>query len=589
MLNTFPKNKAYYKIVYILFFIFILAALIFSACKLNVGINGNDEAFYLTIPLRLTQGDTLLQHEWHVSQLSSFLMAPFVFLYTELFNGTEGIILAARYLYLFMHFAVSVFVFVCLRKHGIFAAIASILYFIFTPYDIMAPSYNTMGLDLVTVTGVSLYCSDYRKPLPLVLCGICFAASVLCNPYLIINYLLFAACTAIHCIFKKRGKENKFLGGEYFSLRTFMYFTLGSAILAAIFIMHIFSAIGISSIMQVIPNILADPEHSDTSILSKLCLYFQCIYSATPASGPAVFFFILILILIASDRKRFQHKGFYFVLTAGDVFSLLLSYIPSLTDYHYNSIMFPVIFLGIVSFILLKDQDYKLLACLLIPGILYSAEMVMSSNQKFYVAASAMASANIASAVFIGKFLTEIIVDAKYDSKGIKVITPYLCIFLTAVLFAFQGGAQIKAKSNHIFGGGKPSEMVYCIPSGPDAGIYAAKNYIESYSPLIEEVRQVYDGKTGNILFLSRKSILYLAAPQLHSASFSAWPSGENDYVLERLKEYYRLNPEKAPDYIYLPLSSDYNADTIAKAAASNGYSCTKTDLSLQFEISSRS
>ena len=57
------------------------AALAFMLWKCRYGLGGSDEAFYLTVPHRLCLGDELFRDEWHLSQLSSFLTLPFVWLY----------------------------------------------------------------------------------------------------------------------------------------------------------------------------------------------------------------------------------------------------------------------------------------------------------------------------------------------------------------------------------------------------------------------------------------------------------------------------------------------------------------------------
>ncbi len=54
----------------VLFIALMVGALAFSVWKLSYGFGGNDEAFYLTIPHRLTLGDAMFADEWHLSQLS---------------------------------------------------------------------------------------------------------------------------------------------------------------------------------------------------------------------------------------------------------------------------------------------------------------------------------------------------------------------------------------------------------------------------------------------------------------------------------------------------------------------------------------
>ena len=55
--------------------------LFFSLWKVRYGLGLYDEAFYLTIPYRMCQGDKLFLNEWHVSQLSALLQYPLMKLY----------------------------------------------------------------------------------------------------------------------------------------------------------------------------------------------------------------------------------------------------------------------------------------------------------------------------------------------------------------------------------------------------------------------------------------------------------------------------------------------------------------------------
>ena len=64
-------------------------------------------------------------------------------------------------------------------------------------------------------------------------------------------------------------------------------------------------------------------------------------------------------------------------------------------------------------------------------------------------------------------------------------------------------------------------------------------------------------------------------------ASFSGWISGENQTALDRLKDYYRLNPDKVPDYIFLSKNCLFDDPaSILEAAQSRGYALTESEFS---------
>ncbi len=75
--NSCFKVELHKNILFLLLFVLVT---LFNVWKSKYGLGGSDEAFYLTIPHRLTLGDSLFYDEWHISQLSSVLVFPFVYI-----------------------------------------------------------------------------------------------------------------------------------------------------------------------------------------------------------------------------------------------------------------------------------------------------------------------------------------------------------------------------------------------------------------------------------------------------------------------------------------------------------------------------
>ena len=90
------QKKVYGPILYAILYVCTMAFLLW---KCRFGFGNIDESFYLTIPYRLCQGDGLLLHEWHLSQLSGFLLLPAMKAYLAVFGSTTGIILSFRILF----------------------------------------------------------------------------------------------------------------------------------------------------------------------------------------------------------------------------------------------------------------------------------------------------------------------------------------------------------------------------------------------------------------------------------------------------------------------------------------------------------
>lgn len=564
-----------------LFAALMFGALIFAFWKCSYGFGGNDEAFYLTVAHRLGMGDALISDEWHLSQLSGFLMMPFVWLYTTIMQSTEGIILAARILYIIFHAAVSIVIYVRLRKYGYITVFASVLYFIFTPYNIMAMSYNTMGLDLITLTGVIMGTTSYKKKLPLIISGLTLAGAVLCCPYLAAAYVLYGICVIIHTVIKKKNLNIVF-SSELFSVKTFLFFSIGVVALAAVFLIFMLSRTSLSEIFEYLPYLMSDPEHPQISVLRNLQLYFNSILNCHTHFKIPLFTYLAMLVVMIIDRKRKQHRAPYLIVTIAVVVFCYFMFISQLTSVYYNAIMFPLIFVGITSYILCDNKPKPLFASLFVLGIIYSAAISFSSNQYFYVISMAMTASNVASYVFLAQLVREM--KTSQDSIEYARWVKRASFVFAAFMIFLQGALQIKAKAEHCFWEwGGISSLTEEISSGPAKGIYTTAGNCATYETIYQDL-EYYKSKTkDNILFLTEKTWCYLAADYPYG-TYSAWLSGEKESSIERLKTYYSLNPDKIPRYIYIPKDSAWDFSTLYSDAWASGYSIEENDVSYKLE-----
>ncbi len=116
-------EKTIKKFKFLLFGVFFAGTVCFLLWKCQYGYANIDEAFYLTIPYRMIQGDGLILHEWHLSQLSGLLLYPAVSLYLLIIGGTEGILFHFRILFTLCWAAGAVFLLAaekvfCSGSHG---------------------------------------------------------------------------------------------------------------------------------------------------------------------------------------------------------------------------------------------------------------------------------------------------------------------------------------------------------------------------------------------------------------------------------------------------------------------------------------
>ena len=112
------------------------------------------------------------------------------------------------------------------RCHSLGAAAGALALAVYAPYGINALSYNSLGILLMAMTGALLVPAEEESRAAYILAGLSFAGSVLCCPYLIAVYLLYALF-----VFIPRKKKKL----PAFYPRPFGLFTLGAAGLAIVF------------------------------------------------------------------------------------------------------------------------------------------------------------------------------------------------------------------------------------------------------------------------------------------------------------------------------------------------------------------
>ena len=235
-----------------LFFLLLaaLAVMLFHKCR--YGFANIDEAFYLTIPKRLIQGDQLMLHEWHLSQLSGFLLAPILRLYLLPAGTTEGMLLAFRRIYTLVQLLAAVAVYFVLRpssKPG--ALIGALLWCVYAPFGIMALSYNSMGILFVTLSILLHFRCE--KPGLLILSGALFACAVLCCPFLCLVWGAYA----LQALLWPRLRRATWRP----DVRKFAFLTLGIAGMAAVFLFFLFRRLSPGRLLEILPLVLKDSEH----------------------------------------------------------------------------------------------------------------------------------------------------------------------------------------------------------------------------------------------------------------------------------------------------------------------------------------
>ncbi len=561
------ENEKKQNIVWLVLFAASLALMLW---KLPYGFGGDDEGFYLTVANRLTLGDRLFTDEWHLSQLSSFFLYPFARIFKALTGGTDGILLASRLLYFFCHSAVAAVVYLRLRKYGALSALGSIFLLIFTPFDMMTCSYNTIAIDALALCGA--FAASYKKAADMIAAGAFFACAVVCCPYLAFAYFLFAVtCIVYRAAYRKTGLG--FFDFKQLSLKSLWLATIGVGIIFALFVIFLLTHTSVKEIIESLPGLFSDPEHPGYSIFYFFKHYLYCIATSHAYALVPMGIYVALLAFLAFDKRRKNHAPVYIAVSAAVSALWLALFIPQLVEKNYNAVTVPLLPLGFTAYILLDNKPRAMFDFIFALGIIYSLCVCSTSNMGYDILAIGFSVVNVANLIFVGMLIGEL------TGKKERRIFSAVCFIPVAMLCAMM----LTVKINHCFWDANPAELDSVLETGPAKGIITNTYFKESYESIIADMSE-YEGKNGNILIYSQQAWEYLAADMPY-ASFSAWLSGLDEKTDTRLELYFSMNPDKAPDYIYIPKTSAFGenniaSETIYSAAEKRGYAIDENDLS---------
>lgn len=527
-----------------------LAAAVLMLWHAQYGFASSDEAFYLTVPYRLTQGAALFTDEWHVSQMSGILLYPFMKLFLLIRPDGTGMILAFRFLFAAVSACASLYIYtLCIRRFSPLPSLAAaLMLMLFAPYSIAALSYNSMGLILVCLACFSSLKLGERGNVCMVFSGLCFSAAVLCCPYLLAVFVLYCLATVLTFFARKKSKVKTLLEiVPPLRLSAFIAFCLGCALMLAAFCAIVFSRTGLRELIENIPYILADEEHSSTYTFSyRLKRYLGGIYYSSRKAPIAIFFGIALLAALCIDKGRQKRCLLYW--SAALIISLIFA-LPFYSSPNANLFMSPLTILGLFSFLLCEKKQWSLFLQVYIPGILYSVCLHLSSNQWFLAISMALAVSSIASVFFIAEFMEEI---ASSDEGSLSGKLRGLAAVSFVLLVSAQLATQVYFDINLFQYEPNIKYLDSRVEYGVQKGLITTESTRDKYYAVMQDTQTVREEKEGLSLYFS-DDVWLLLQDKKPTAAYSGWLGFENpDISAERLLSFWELHPEKLPDNIYV-------------------------------------
>jgi hypothetical protein len=442
------------------------------------------------------------------------------------------------------------------KKSRLGALIGGVLFLIYTPFNMMALSYNTMSIIFLSLSLVIVVTTS--APVALGIAGVFFAIAVLAQPYLAALYFLYVLVVAIYHIAHKT-----LISEELLNWKKFLSFSAGIALSAVIFLVYILSKMSIKDVFEAIPHILEDPQHNG-SFLFKLAYYPYCIFFSNKFM-PFICIGYAATCLTGMLTKKATVKNVCFAVMLVLTFLNLLSW--ALVDGYINYLMLPLNFLALFCYVTYKNKKLKLIFDgIWMPGMLFTFLVHLASNQRLYAISSSSTVALIGSVIII-------IVTMQEVSSELAVTKKSLLTGLLALLFVFQLGSQLYYRWETVYWEYSIKTQSISVDYGPEKGLLISDgaNYIYSnyYSDL-----QYLDESAENVLFLSPYTWLYLCG-DWGSASYSAWLFGVTEDAVGKLYDYYELHSDKLPDEIFVDSSCGDYVDIMAEKYGFEVYTVT--------------
>lgn len=527
----------------------IVLGLCFLFRRARYGWCWDDEPFLVSLAQRLWYGQSLIVDEWHVAQLTGVLILPFYSLFRLFSDGNTGVLLALRYTYCVLWFAVCLCVYCVLNRKNRGAIFAYAYLVLFSPLDYMTLSYTSLGLMSALLIGCLYYRHFEIKPFktaPLgVLSSLLWCVLVLCCPYMVIGYVLLFAGTFLNAAIKKRR-------GEAFD-RVFLSARLVDIAVTAFcagLVVYFFILRGnsIDDIMYGFKRMLEDPQHLQTGVperfldiahVSAILLRFTL-----PAS-------VLLICLAPILKKHRALKLSAFALAA-------LAYAADACNYFFvwridafNSQGLAIVLLGAVTYVYLSEKPRGVFRAFVPLSLLYGFCSVLASNTSWKALCSCLTVAGAAGLLFVAALGHELYHELRAEKTlSIRALPALitLCIMLTQLMCSL--GTRLTRQYEDY----ELSALTDTVELGAAKGLVVRsetkEEYEERYSALRCLLNEAGADETDGFMTPDFYPVMYLDA-ELPPATFSSWSFGYFDMLDERFSQYYNRFPDKKPTIIF--------------------------------------
>lgn len=524
----------------------VLLSVLAAVTKLFVGFD-IDEAYAVTMPYRLCQGDRLFLDMWEVHQTSSFLPYLFIRLFTAVTGDIEYLVLFLRAAASLIHFVLTIFVFrtlrTCYDSHK--ALFFSLVYYNFLPKWMMNLDFSMQLLWFMTISLLFLfYGIRHNRAGMYFLCGIGLAFAVLAYPGMVFMYPFYLGMIWISEQ-NIKAKINKCV-----------VLTLGCFVTAVCFFSYILSYMGPAELIQSIPMVFSDGSHQ-FSFAAKAGLFVRRWIEVIVQAGILLFPCQLINMIYGkvTGKKADLVSFCQFFLTVSSGIVVTANIFGILWGPFRIQVRYIILF--VLSFLLCRslkkkqaysDKERGIFCLLVLPSIGMFFGVLAASNVGPASSASYLVPANLGFLLLFDSAVHEKCQkagDGKNKNPCYALANGALFLFLLSLIMCKGYYVRVTeyAPSNIL----EPRRQV---EEGAAKGIFVTE---EDYARITDNYDIIMESSQDGekILFMGTESLNNLTPPS-EGRSFVSPTTISTPAFNMQWTIYFSQHPDKKPNVIYI-------------------------------------
>lgn len=526
-------------------FFFIILLVLFASLLTNnafYGFGWTDEALYMATTNSLYRGSRLFFDIFEPTQIYSVLLLPLFYFFVKITGSTDSIYLFMRIATIVLQLAASILLYFMLSKKYKKAEsfLASCILLIFSRAQLFGPSYYTFVLINFTIANILLFYvfNLNAKSAWLFVSGIFFGFAILCNPYLVLPYVIFSLCGVIFPSSRK-------------NLKKYILLWIGTLFVGAIFLIFVFKNGSIKDFPSALTYFFSSPEYSSKTTLQKIKWLLK--FPRLLVTQFVYFLPFSILAAITFFKKNLKEKINRTAKTKTILFLLLIiNYIIEVffTEKDNARPVTGFFAASILVFILFSNKsinDYKKeILFFLVPGLSLSFMECLASDTGFGVFSIGI--------VLCLPFAARLYFETFYSSatsKTIKILSAVpVCLLILGTLYY---RVNLTYRDERIFPHyifiPRLEKNIAKIDCGPAKGLWTHTENKSQYDSIYSAIKNIKSEKDDYFMVLKLCPWAYLVNDNLKPFSMTAWRVSANDL---RLKPYFEEFGHRFPEHILI-------------------------------------